>query len=154
MKQNTLNDNDDTEKTCHDLNITNKELQAAYLWMKQMKDRLEKSKYEESKIYCVDDKGQIVGWTEIAARSSKGPHSSLLNKNLSDFLRITDGRPFRDIFPLVKPGFPYLINVHFTDGSVNTSVYTVKITSLLFEGRNLFYLVFYGPLEEEYVNNL
>lgn len=147
-KQNTLTDTDDTEQACDDPNISNKELQAAYLWMKQMKDRLEKSKYEESKICCVDENGQIVGWTEIAARSFKHPHRSLLNKNLSDFLRITDGRSFRDIFPLVKPGFPYIINVHFTDDSANTFVYTVKVTSLLFEGRNLFYLVFYSPMEE------
>ena len=147
-EQSHSKDNTFADKECDERDNTNRDLQEAYLWMKKKKNLMEKMMYEESKIYCVDGNGQIVGWTENAVRLFKNPRSSLLNKNLSDFLKITDGRSFKDIFPLVKPSFPYIINVSLTDGSTKTPVYNVKVTSLMLEGRNLFYLVFYNSREE------
>ena len=145
--QNNLTDNSNKERAYNEPDIIKQDLQAAYLWMKQKKDRIEKRKYEESALCCVDGDGQIIGWTESAARAVKRSHRSLLGKNLSDFLRITDGRSFKDIASLVKPGFPYVINAQLTDDSVNTLVYPIKVSNLMFEGRKLFYLVFYDPEE-------
>jgi hypothetical protein len=146
MKENPLNDN--AEQRRDEPDITNRDMQTAYLWMKKRKDHLEKRKYDESIIFFVDGNGQIMGWTEMAARSFKYPHRTLPTKKLGDFLTITDGRSFKDIFPLVKPGFPYIIKVRSTDVSADTSVYAVKVTSLICEGKSLFYLVFYSPTED------
>ncbi len=136
------NDND-TPNPCKNAEIASRDIQAAYLSMKKEKESLEKRIYEESMLLFVDRDGQVVGWTEAAARLFKHPRLSPLRKNVRDFLQITDGRSFGDIFALVRPGFPYTIQVFFNDGPGKKPVYTVKVSSFIFEGRDLLYFVFY-----------
>jgi hypothetical protein len=131
-----------------DTYAANRELQAAYLWMKQMKDGLEKRRFEESPLCCADEEGRIVGWTVTAQRLLKHFLGEQPYKKVGDLLRLTDNRSFTDILHLVKPGIPYVINARLTDDPSDMSVYTVKITHLVFEKRKMFFLVFYSPMKK------
>ncbi|MCK9365072.1 MAG: hypothetical protein M0P74_15905 [Syntrophales bacterium] len=139
----------------HNNNITSQEckeanqaLQAAYLWMKHRTEGLEERKYTESIIFFITGEGRITGWTAAAAQLVKTLLDDLQTINMNDFLKITDGRSIQDVVALVKPSFPYSIRAVCTNELQRGNMFTIKITSIVIEEKDLFFLVLYPDMVE------
>ncbi|MBW6485888.1 MAG: hypothetical protein K0B01_07025 [Syntrophobacterales bacterium] len=141
-------ENHDNNITSHECNEANKALQAAYLWMKHRKEGMEKRKYTESIIFIITGEGRITGWTAAAAQLVKPLLDNLQAININDFLKITDGRSIQDVVALAMPSFPYSIRAVCTSELQCGKMFTIKITSIVVEEKDLFFLVLYPDKEE------
>lgn len=139
-------DSDQTEKTesqCVESEAVNRELMAAYAWMKARKDDLEGRKYKESIIFIVTPEGRIVGWSQSASQLVK-KKGELDNYFLPDCMTITEGLSFQDISAQVRPNIPMVIHMTIDSEGKSPLKYICKVTELLLRKDRHYFLVLYS----------
>jgi DNA repair exonuclease SbcCD ATPase subunit len=125
------------------IEVTNQELQDAYLWMRQKKDLLEARKYNESIIFLTADDGRICGFTEQAREITKKNCADLQDCNIQDFLVPCEGQAFMDLIRHVRPRMSHLTTLRLKNHSEDGPVYEAKLTRIVIESKRLLYIVLY-----------
>jgi len=72
-----------------ELQETNKKLQEAYRWMRDSRDLLRKSRYEEGLAFLVDREGQIEWISEKVLEYTGKPRNELIASNIMDLIHLS-----------------------------------------------------------------
>lgn len=129
-----------------ELEKTNKNLQAAYQWMRDSRDLQKQYRYEED-ISCLVDRSGRIEWISEAALSFTGKSRlALIDGNLPELLHDDSREEFRKAMHQAWMGAAFPLSTRFAVNGSADAIMEVKMTRLTSRETRRLWVLFQHPM--------